>query len=249
MTDLDGLVETAWHAHASGGDVVVRPSIPILWFGDARAYSDSPLRVVTLGLNPSRFEFPSAEPMMRFPAARHLANSGSLDGSHPAYIRALDEYFRREPYRKWFDRGFEPLLNGLGASYYSNKPNTALHTDLLSPLATNPTWSKLGRPRQALLSDGVPLWHALMEYLRPDVIVASIARPYLAKIGFERTGDLREIHRVERKNPFVTEATELRIGHKTTTLVFGRCVNLPFGSVSFPDRETIGKAIGALPHG
>jgi hypothetical protein len=226
--------------------VVVRPSIPIGWFGDSSAYFDSPLRVVTLGLNPSHLEFPSAGPMIRFPAARHLLMSGPLDGPRSrAYVQALDEYFIREPYRRWFDRGFGPVLRGLDASYYPDRRSRALHTDLLSPSATRPTWSKL---RQAdcrrLASDGVPLWHALIEYLQPDIIVASPGRAHLERIGFDRIGELHAIHRVERRNPFITEATGLRIGQKTATLAFARCTNVPFGSVAFADREAVGKAIG-----
>ena len=35
---------------------VVNPSIPILWFGDMKAYEESELKIVTVGLNPSCWE-------------------------------------------------------------------------------------------------------------------------------------------------------------------------------------------------
>jgi hypothetical protein len=62
-----------------------------------------------------------------------------------ANVGALDSYFRSAPYRRWFDQGFERVLNGLSATYYAGFPNAALHTDLLSPLATDPTWGGLAR--------------------------------------------------------------------------------------------------------
>jgi hypothetical protein len=43
---------------------------PILWFGDSVAYSNSDVRVVTVGLNPSRVEFPEGD---RFFASRTRA--------------------------------------------------------------------------------------------------------------------------------------------------------------------------------
>lgn len=68
---LDGVVDGVWAAHrtaiASGIGAVVLPSVPIAWFGDLEAYLDSPLRVITVGLNPSRLEFPSPDPFFRFP--------------------------------------------------------------------------------------------------------------------------------------------------------------------------------------
>lgn len=67
------------------------------------------------------------------------------------YLASLDAYFRTAPYTGWFNPSFEPLLRGLGASYYEAAPSVALHTDLCSPLATDPTWSRLDPREQALL--------------------------------------------------------------------------------------------------
>lgn len=44
----------------------VVPAVPILFFGDLKAYRASPLRVLTVGLNPSLHEFPAVEPFRRF---------------------------------------------------------------------------------------------------------------------------------------------------------------------------------------
>ncbi len=102
---------------------------------------------MTVALNPSRREFqdddhqsPSAG--LRFPAAAHLQGKPELsDEDVAAYRTAMNEYFERNPYTKWFDR-FEYSLNEIGASYYSTniKPCRAIHIDIHSPIATDPTW-------------------------------------------------------------------------------------------------------------
>src|SRR3990170_1822110 len=59
----------------------------------------------------------------------------------------------------WFG-AFEPLLDGMGASYYPGGHAAALHTDLCSPVATDPTWSRLEPSFQRrFIADGQPLWH------------------------------------------------------------------------------------------
>ena len=48
-------------------------------------------------------------------------------------------------------------------SYYLGEASTALHTDICSPVATDPTWSRLSESdRTTLEADGGPLWHALL---------------------------------------------------------------------------------------
>ena len=142
---LKELVEEAWaiyqRAIGNGVAAVVRPSIPILFFGDYERYFDSKVRTITVGLNPSKSEFPESDRFARFPEARY-------EDSNPPkaadYLRALANYFREQPYDTWFKPAFEEMLQGMGASYYDGARNTALHTDICSPLATDPTWSWLG---------------------------------------------------------------------------------------------------------
>jgi hypothetical protein len=241
------LIDEAWGLHASVGSSVVRPSIPILWFGDSLAFSNSDVRVVTVGLNPSRVEFPDGDRFLRFPAAHLLTAPPATDAQRLAYVSALDSYFRSAPYRGWFDQGFERVLNGLSATYYEGLRNVALHTDLLSPLATDPTWGGLSNEdRASLLQGGPPLWHKLIRALQPDVIVASIARDHLDRILFPRLGKWRVIHTVDRDRPFVTEAVDIEVvPGKRTLLVFGQCMNIPFGSLSHKSKLSIGAAIGA----
>jgi hypothetical protein len=247
MGRIVDLVDRAWDLYAAAGATVVKPSMPILWFGDSAAYFNSRVRVVTVGLNPSRVEFPEADRFLRFPSARSLSLSVDPPTRRPIYVRALDDYFRSEPYRPWFDRGFERVLNGMATSYYEGRPSTALHTDLFSPLATDPTWSGLDAiAREALAQNGLPVWHDLMRELEPDVIIVSVARRHLTQISFPRLGDRHDVHTVERERPFVTEAVAVEVvARKRTTLAFGRCVNLPFGSVSSEAKNAIGAAIEA----
>ena len=150
------------------------PAAPILFFGDLDAYRKSPLPVVTVGLNPSLKEFPADEPFRRFPLL-----GTNRDHEPDRYLDAMSAYFRTCPYRSWFG-AFEQLLNGAGSSYYAgNAESTALHTDICSPVATVPTWTGLGKPerkaleeQKALEEDGGPLWHMLLETLRPQIGVS-----------------------------------------------------------------------------
>jgi len=243
----EGLGRLAWSAFdarrkalaAADGAAVVDPSVPILYFGDRDAYLTSPWRIVTVALNPSRAEFPREDPFRRFPLAQGLAESGD------DYLAALDTYFKTDPYKSWFS-SYESLLNGLDASYYPGARSTALHTDLCSPVATDPTWTKLSRDtREALTSDGVVLWHELMRELRPDVIVVSIARAHLAKIEFD-AGEPFEISRLEedgRSRPYVTEGRWLDVDGHRSLMVFGQAAHRPFGLVSHMHQLGIGGRI------
>ena len=142
---MDSLVDNAWRLYheAQNAHCAVRPSIPILFFGDRSRYFRSPPRIITVALNPSRREFPEGDRFARFPKAVSVY-PGILDGlGREDYGAALNDYFRQRPYRSWFP-WFDKVLRGMEASYYDGEVNTALHTDLCSPLATDPTWSRLG---------------------------------------------------------------------------------------------------------
>jgi hypothetical protein len=233
---LRALAEEAWaqfeEASARAPEIVVSPSVPILYFGDSKAYARAPLKVITVGLNPSLKEFPSTDPWLRFPGARANGARPSVEG----YLDSLDAYFRTRPYRGWFDPGFEPILRGIGASYYSG---AALHTDIASPVATNPTWSGL-KERRALVPDGAALWRELVEVLAPDVLLISVARRHLRHLGEVRW---RVFHIVERENPYEVLTASAVIGGRDVPVFFGRCVNIPFGSVAAAEKERIGSAI------
>lgn len=216
----------------------VRPSIPILFFGNLDAYSRAPLKIITVGLNPSRHEFPSDDTFRRFPS-----ESPVLPADTSALLAALSAYFRVEPYRSWF-ASYEPVLNGAGASYYSGHPSTALHTDLFSPIATDPTWSRLTPAQRAPLERaGVEMWHALVRILRPHIVLLSIARRHLERLEFMFDGPWRPLATLThgrsgpRRKPYVVQQRRA----SGTMFVFGPAAEKPFGTVAKEDRETIGR--------
>ncbi len=224
------------------------PSVPVLFFGNLVAYRRSPIRVVTVGLNPSHAELPVDRPWNRFPACEPLAQLDQLGTAEKdAYLDCLSAYFDEEPYTRWFDGGFEPILSGFDASYHRRAANTVLHTDIASPLATNETWSKLDGTVRARHKTGAEIWRRLMEILAPDVALVSVSPRYLSAIEGLSTAvdEWEELTRVERTNPYVVRQRTARLGPgKLALVVFGRCVNLPFGSVSKDDRRRIGEKIG-----
>lgn len=245
-TDLFPIAEEAWRLYReTRAPAVIRPSIPILYFGDSKAYAGSPLRIVTVGLNPSRIEFPTDEPFRRFPEGAALVPT-TPDVAN--YLDALDDYFRTEPYHQWFS-SFEHVLRGAGASYYgpatSSMPSMALHTDLLSPLATDPTWSRLGSHERAdLARSGVALWHKLARALRPHIILISVAQRHIGDIRFPAKALRTPLHVVERKNPYRVTGRWMTLENDHRTLVvFGQAAQKPFGLVSHTEKERIGASI------
>ncbi len=245
------LVRELWQAFAllENEPFLVKPSIPILFFGDSDLYFKSKLKVITLGLNPSKSEFPAHDRFSRFRRAPKINTHVFDEAFVDAYLQALNGYFRRppnDPYDRWFN-SFEPLLQGLDCSFYGRKPHTALHTDLCSPFATDPTWGKVPQAAQErLLRSGGQLWHSLVEWLSPDVIVASVARDYLGRISFPRRSGWKVVHTIERKNPYKVELIDLALPNgKSALLVFGKAAQRPFGKVLARDKLMIGAAIKA----
>ena len=228
---------------------VTRPSVPILYFGDQPAYKKSKVKIVTVGLNPSHKEFPVGDRFLRFREVEGIHSKAEWTNRDvQSYLDALNGYYRNAPY-SWFSC-FEPLLNGMNASYYDNRhPNKALHTDLCSPLATNITWSKLSEYQKNTLSGyGNNVWHKLLETLVPDYILISVAQDYLNNI---RLGNSRwkEYMRITNdkygrsRNPYVVLTSKYsREGHNGT-LVFGRAANTPFGIISNDQKREIGRRL------
>ena len=242
-------VAQAWRAfdRANGSPSAVTSSAPILFFGDLNAYRSSPLRVVTVGLNPSWREFPADEPFRRFPL---LAEGHRRNREPVRYLDSMSAYFCTDPYRLWF-RSFEPLLSGLGASYYPSAASTALHTDICSPVATNPAWSQLSRAHPAvsaaLETDGGPLWHTLLEALRPQIVALSVAKRYLERIKFApMTEKWEAIHAFEQtgngtpRSPYEVRARWYEVDGERSLFVFGRAARTPFGSLADAQKRGVG---------
>ena len=221
----------------------VTPAVPILFFGNLGAYRASPLRVLTVGLNPSLHEFPEPQPFRRFPA---LAGEGDPETSR--YLDAMSDYFDIDPYRAWFDT-FKPLLEGMEASFYGDGASTALHTDICSPVATNPTWNDLDKAdRKILESDGGPLWHLLLETLQPQIVVLSVARKHLERITFtpEKT-EWQRIHVFKktgdgerRSRPYEIRGRWYEVGGEWALFIFGEAAQKPFGSLHTTQKREAG---------
>ncbi len=245
--DLRSLATSAWQLHREAErttDVVVRPSMPILYFGDLDAYRASPLRVATVGLNPSGEEFPFSDPWRRFPEAQTL---DAADVDVDSYLLAMNRYFKpnRSPYMRWFGMAFAAVLRGLDASYSEGAANTAVHTDLCSPVATDPTWSGLSRRDRDALDAGYALWHELIRALQPHVILMSVAERHLDNVTLPFDGRWEPVHVIDRARPYEFRARRVR-APAPCLLVWGRAAQLPFGSVSALDKETAGAAIRRL---
>ena len=141
---------------------VVKPSVPVVWFGDLDKYRQSEKRIVTVALNPSRNEFSSP----RF----NIVDVNSVDALEKL-TETLNDYFRRNPYN-WF-RDFEKVLGTLKASYCEKRSeNVAVHIDIYSAVATDPTWSKLSESQKMEIRR-TDLFEKLLGILNPDVILFS----------------------------------------------------------------------------
>ncbi len=243
---LRGLIDDSWRDYLWNihKPFVVTPSIPLLFFGDLRQYFASPFRIVTVGLNPSRVEFPETDRFQRFPKARSLDSLARDAAFYEQYIAVLSDYFRTDPYMKWFN-AYEHILHGMDASYRDGVLNTALHSDICSPLATDPTWSGLiPAHRAALEPRGSALWHRLVAYLAPHVLLVSIAKDRRDQIAFQATSEWETIHTISRDNPYHVQARKIRvIEDKDTCIVFGPASQTPFGKVSKKDKRILGACV------
>jgi hypothetical protein len=159
------------------------------------------------------------------------------------YLDTLSGYFKADPYSSWFNRSFEPLLLGVGGSYYSGKGSIALHTDIASPIATRETWSKLDSKQRYLHRGGADLWRDLVETLSPNVIIVSVAQEHLSTITKQPFRSWEELTRIERQHPFIVCETTTVLGSRKVLVVHGRCTNVPFGSIKFQERKQIGVRI------
>lgn len=191
--------------------------MPIMWFGDREAFEKSPLRVVTVSLNPSDKEFmrtkgdqPSTS--IRFP---------DFNGTDESMVMAYNNYFKNgTSYDSWFKSSFGAVLESFDASFYPNQANnTALHTDFCSPWATNPTWGRLPKDvRNELFSAGVPQWHALMEELGPDIILFSASPDLEQHIRFQSASNNWKLVDVGAKRPLMIR--QFHVGGKLATVLF-----------------------------
>lgn len=165
------------------------------------------------------------------------------------YAAALNSYFECEPYKSWFG-SYEAILNGIDASYYSssNKTNRAIHTDICSPIATNPTWSNLPQKTQKeLFKEGFNLWSELINILQPNIILVSIAQTWLPKDDFTNKREFRmydkksDKNKTKRISPYIVYQYDYLL--ENTKVFFGQAAQKPFGTLSDIFKGELGQEI------
>ncbi|OJU12149.1 MAG: hypothetical protein BGN86_08960 [Caulobacterales bacterium 68-7] len=231
-----------------GLDFIVTGSLPIPYFGDLERYLSSPLRVVTAALNPSNAEFPRDKP--RFDVAMGLRGPAELETQ-------LSAYFATNPYRAWFST-FEPVLNGLGASYGGHMAiemydSTALHLDMCSPIATSPTWSKLTPDQRGKLTQtGRQVFERLLDELKPHVVVASFGWAHLEAWDVFSKGRSWErmvehqtaIGGTRLRTPLVVQIGKLAAPNgREIPFINASAANKPFGRFTTNRKQEAGQAI------
>jgi hypothetical protein len=185
---LNKIIDMCWNHFVKFRDrsnsPIVNPSIPILWFGDLEEYQGSAKRIVTLAINPSNDEFRldknDSYGFVRFKQGRKIYFKDSLDDNDRlVFFNTLNKYYKDEPYR-WFKR-LEAPLNCLNATYggkFQNGDftNYSVHIDLC-PLSTSKKWRDVDSSvKEELKLEGITLLHMLLEYLKPQIILASISQ-------------------------------------------------------------------------
>ena len=130
----------------------------ITWASPVPSFSDlSTSRVASVGINPSNREFVDGSGVelegtsRRFHTLRSLRLSSwsEADSRHlDLIIESCREYFRHNPYDRWFKR-LDFVISGAKASYYS-RTEKACHLDLI-PYATDRKWTDLTAPQRSWL--------------------------------------------------------------------------------------------------
>ena len=235
------LIECLDHYHnVKENDYVVKPSLPIVFFGDINSYNNQNLKIVTVGKNPSNREFQLNKELysyVRFPDFKNDIDSLEL---------SLNNYFKHKPYSRWFN-SYEPFLNGMESSYYpKNSLNKVIHTDICSPISTNPTWSLLTKNQQNFLFEiGFKIWKKLISEIKPNLIILSIPKEYVYRLNSKKLETIYTIRHTKegklRKKPFELELYSVEINGFNTLLVYGESKNTPLGSVSTEDKIKMGK--------
>ena len=247
---------------------IVPNSLPILFFGDIEKYAKQEFKVITAALNPSDAEFTLDKDLKRHRNLNKINNYDlsirnysmfrfkDFDGSIESAYKAQRDYFKNFPYEHWFgkssggDKGFQPVLNGMGYCYYEDKnKNIAIHTDVCSPLATCPTWGGLNDNQiSKIQSKGIELWIKTVKELKPDLILYSGNDKHL--FGIKREYDVFSIYTKSKdrfgnpmKRKFELKKMEASFDDFKTTIIIGRNLQgTPYGMLG-RDGKTAGNII------
>lgn len=192
---ISKIIDGYWEEYVrlKNEDFAVKPSIPVIWFGDLDAYEKSDKKIVTVALNPSNKEFcnENGPSFFRFKDGEKIHKKDVLDNSDKeCLIGTLNRYFKDEPYYRWFN-DFERPLNFINASYYTSaQPNTAIHIDIYTAVATDPTWGGLSDKQKNKIVGNTKkppeLFMQLLDFLAPDIILYSANKDVLRRaFGFK----------------------------------------------------------------
>lgn len=196
---------------------IVKNSIPIIWFGDIDRFFSSTKRIVTISINPSLAEFSEK---------RFNTNARS----HDELKSTLSHYFKFNPYIKWFQQ-YEKILNVFDSSYYGNYPNTSIHIDVYSAIATNPTWGKLTSEQKDQIKN-VGLFNRLLELLNPDIILFSANQQVFNEVFYN--------YELKQKNKVGNAGFVDLFQNNKKKLICGRNFHgTPFGGMKFLDISKI----------
>ncbi|MCL4518882.1 MAG: hypothetical protein M1587_06765 [Thaumarchaeota archaeon] len=204
-----------------------KKSFPIVFFGDAERYFASDERIITVGHNPSQNEIGKSS------LGDISSSKPSSDSSYLSYLQNLASYFEGEYYHLYFDP-YEVILNGLNASYTTEKKRIAIHTDLCSPIMTNVNYGNLPHNVRSYLKEiGFGFWRELVETLEPTVIVSSLSsNEFLLELSARRlVVGVDKARIVTSKRP---------IGKSSfTTVVAGEIIRKQFSNLGSKDYEII----------
>ena len=138
-------------------DLTVRNAI-IKWGSPVPSFGNlSHSRIATVGLNPSPNEFmdisgnelQGRNRRLHTLRSLNLESWGEVDSRHIRMIEdSCREYFRRNPYGRWFRR-LDHLLGATGASFFDTH-SQACHLDLI-PYATQKKWTQLSSEQHSQL--------------------------------------------------------------------------------------------------
>lgn len=160
---------------------VAKNSIPIVWFGNIERYLKSHTRILTIALNPSCIEFPKWG-KQRFLDLKSIRD-GIIQREYPIDLLAknCNDYFKYNPYMHWFNH-YERILNEIGCSYYDDREeNTAIHIDMYSAIATDPTWGNLSDWQKDRLQN-TALFKELLQMLNPEIVLISVNLPAFKEV-------------------------------------------------------------------
>lgn len=222
---------------------IVAGSTPVVSFGD-------PLRarVASLGINPSSREFVDTGVLLTGELRRleTMESLGAVPGREldvdqaRAVVRACDDYFTRNPYRRWFDPLDQVLTSAFDDGYYTG---TACHLDLVQ-WATDPAWGRLRDPetRRVLLEEGRAHLQALLALPNLQMVVCN-GRSVIDQVIRLGLCSLAEVARIGRQR----DTCRLFTGQRGGVVFLGWTTNLQSShGVSRPFLDELSRTIRAL---